>query len=346
MREVDPPAAPLISVIMPVHNGGAYLARTIPAIRASTLRDFELLIVDDASTDATGDLLRRHPPDVLIENTHQLGPFASRNAAAQRARGRILFFTDADVLLQTDTLAAVARHLEQAGSDAVIGLYSAPDRSDNLWTFFKTAWIRFSYLGATEQATWFFTAVGALRREAWERCGPFRDDFSIKTGGGDIDYGRRLLACGLTIRLDKMLEVRHLKRFSLLSLLHNDLFRSFGYCRLALRGMRGAGASTAAPSRGIANVGSSFVAGVVAASVVLALAIRGAPLGLMLASIGLWLGVNGGFLSHVTRTASLSKAAAIAAVLWLDQVVCAVGVAGAVGQEMIRQLTAARARRP
>ncbi len=327
-------AAPKISVILPVHNGARYLARTIPAIRASSYSNFELVVVEDHSTDSTRDLLRRFPADVLIENSVQLGPFASRNLGAQRASGDILFFTDADVLLRPDTLARVAHRLAQPDAGAVIGLYSAAETSDNLWMFYKTTWIRFSYLQAPAEVSWFFTAVGGLRREAWERCGPFHTQFSIRTGGGDIDYGRRLVAQGTSICLDRELEVRHLKHFTLWSLLRNDLQRAFGYSRLGLRAWRQRRGLRTAPQRGIANVGGSFVGGVVTASLLLMALLAGAP-ALLSWALGFgWLGINRGFLAYLFQAAPMARMPLLTAVLWVDQLTCALGVTGAVASDL------------
>ncbi|MFZ1391998.1 MAG: glycosyltransferase, partial [Dokdonella sp.] len=51
---------PLVSVIMPAYNAEAYIARSIESVRAQTLTDFELIIVDDCSTDGTAGLINRH----------------------------------------------------------------------------------------------------------------------------------------------------------------------------------------------------------------------------------------------------------------------------------------------
>lgn len=336
MMSLDPMASPKISVILPVHNGDRYLARTIPAIRASAYENFELLVVDDASSDGTRDLLTRFPADVLIENAAQLGPFASRNIGARRASGDIFFFTDADVLLQPDTLARVAQRLAEPGAGAVIGLYSAADSADNLWMFYKTTWIRFSYLQAPEQVSWFFTAVGGLRRETWEKCGSFHTQFSIRTGGGDIDYGRRLVAQGTTIQLDRELEVRHLKHFTLRSLLRNDLQRAFGYSRLGLQAWRQRQVAGAAPPRGIANVGGSFVGGVISASLLLVAFVMGAPALLRWGLCLSWFGVNRSFLGYVLQETRLVRVPLLVTVLYVDQLTCALGVAGAVASELVR----------
>lgn len=330
--------SPYVSVIMPVYNAGVALATVLTAIRASTFQDFELITVDDGSDDDSGAVLRRHGADVVLRNVTPQGPFAARNQAVTQARGTILFFTDADVVLQADTIARVVEQLPGPDSGAVIGLYREPEAGDDLCTYFKTAWVRFSYLQAPENASWFFTAVGGLRREAWERCGPFRPEFSRQTGGGDIEYGRRLVAHGVPIRLDKTLAVQHLKRFTLGSLLRNDYHRAHGYCALALRtrwrrGLR----PPAAAQVGIANVGDSFVLGVISAALMTASLLAAWPWAITVLLAAAWLGSNLRFLSYLFRLGRWAKALAASGLLFVDQLVCGAGVVRAVGGVLLRR---------
>jgi len=327
----DARPAPWVSVIMPVHNGGRALAEVLAAIRGSSYQDFELIAVDDGSTDDSGEVLRRGGAHVVLRNDVATGPFAARNRAVSVARGAIFLFTDADVVLQSDTISRVVAQLPEPDSGAVIGLYSPPAGTDDVCTYFKTAWVRFSYLQAPERASWFFTAVGGLRREAWDTCGPFRPEFSRQTGGGDIEYGRRLVAHGVPIRLDKTLAVTHLKRFTLGSLLRNDFHRAYGYCSLALRTRWARGARPAASAQvGIANVGDSFVLGVVAAGLTAVSTLLPVPwLVVALLTAG-WLVANQRFLAYLFRLGGKRRAAACTAVLFVDQLVCGAGVVRAV----------------
>jgi hypothetical protein len=188
----------------------------------------------------------------------------ARNRGATEARGEVLFFTDADVAVRPDTLSRTWRHVAGGGCDAVIGIYDdgAPDAG--LCTTYKNAWIRASHLACPDEIEWFFTAVGAVRRAVWERVGRFDERFDVRTGGGDIEFGRRLARAGYVVRSDKSIEVRHMKVFTLPALLTNDACRAWGYARLGLR--------TAPPlraaRRGIGNVSPRFIAstGAVAAA--------------------------------------------------------------------------------
>ncbi|HXJ77239.1 MAG TPA: glycosyltransferase [Candidatus Methylomirabilis sp.] len=323
---------PLVSVILPVRNGALYLKRSLPAIRASSFRDYELIVVDDGSTDPTPDILKTHAPDTLLTNAQSLGAFASRNRGAAHARGRILVFVDADVVIHPETLARIAEQLRDGTGEALIGVYSLSQPNRNLCSIYKNAWIRFSYLAAPDTVSWFFTAIGAVRREAWDRYGPFDSKFEPRYGGGDIEFGQRLSRQGVCIALDKRLEVTHLKTFSLRALLLNDLRRAMGYTRLTLRSRR----PGLPRANGIANVSNRFLAGVVLATAGLlssALAIVVHELWALALVIGLlWVGVNASFLRYFAKHVSPALALAIVPIMFVDQLFCAVGATVGVWQ--------------
>ena len=78
--------APLVSVIMAVHNGAADVGRSIPSVLSQDFQDFEFVIVDDASSDATPELINGYddPRIVYRRNETNLGQTASLNLAIRR----------------------------------------------------------------------------------------------------------------------------------------------------------------------------------------------------------------------------------------------------------------------
>jgi glycosyltransferase involved in cell wall biosynthesis len=90
---------PRVSIVMPVFDGGAHLAEALASVAAQTWRDFELVIVDDGSTEARTlaileDAARR--PGVTVHRTPNRGPSAARNLAIERAEGALVLPLDAD----------------------------------------------------------------------------------------------------------------------------------------------------------------------------------------------------------------------------------------------------------
>jgi len=87
-------------VIVPAHNAADYVGAAIESVRAQTYRDWEIVVVDDGSTDGSWDLLRSAGPDVLaLRRETAGGPAVARNLAIEHARGELMVFLDADDLL-------------------------------------------------------------------------------------------------------------------------------------------------------------------------------------------------------------------------------------------------------
>jgi len=99
---------PRVSVIIPVFNAGAYLAEALASVAAQTYRDYEVVVVDDGSTDArTLAILERarSEPGLTVIRTENRGPAAARNLAIERARGTYVLPLDADDYLAPAFLA-------------------------------------------------------------------------------------------------------------------------------------------------------------------------------------------------------------------------------------------------
>jgi glycosyltransferase involved in cell wall biosynthesis len=101
------PVKPLISVVMPVHNAQRFVARAVESVLAQTLRDFELIIVDDGSTDATPQLLERYARDsrVVLRSLRKSGISAAMNHGLAVARAPLVARMDADDEMLPERLA-------------------------------------------------------------------------------------------------------------------------------------------------------------------------------------------------------------------------------------------------
>src|SRR5438093_5222124 len=103
-------AAPAISVVMPVYNRAASVRAAIDSVLTQTFTHFELLVVDDGSTDGSGDVIAAigDPRIMLVRLDNNRGANAARNEGLRQARGRIVSFLDSDDLYLPHKLATVA----------------------------------------------------------------------------------------------------------------------------------------------------------------------------------------------------------------------------------------------
>ena len=100
-------AEPDVSILLPVRDGAAYLPECIDSLRSQTLEDFEVLAVDDGSTDQSADVLSqwaREDPRVAVIRQPRLGIVAALEAGRSRVRGRFLARMDADDVAEVTRL--------------------------------------------------------------------------------------------------------------------------------------------------------------------------------------------------------------------------------------------------
>jgi glycosyltransferase involved in cell wall biosynthesis len=101
-----------VSVIMPVHNGEATLARALDSIFAQTFTDYEVIVTNDGSTDSTADILKRYAGRLMVIEGERRGNGPARNRAIAQARGDYLAFLDADDTWMPNKLARTIPMLE------------------------------------------------------------------------------------------------------------------------------------------------------------------------------------------------------------------------------------------
>lgn len=126
---------PLISVIVPVYNGEAYLKNCIESIEAQTYGTLEVIIVNDGSTDGTADLcagLAKKYPNLRYITTEDLGVSASRNNGIAQAKGEYLTFVDADDRIHPQMLERLYDAIVQTDSD-IAGCGFGIWRNDQEW---------------------------------------------------------------------------------------------------------------------------------------------------------------------------------------------------------------------
>lgn len=105
-------SAPKVSVILPTFNRGWILAEAVESILAQTCDDFELLVVDDGSTDDTAAVLAGFEGRISLIRQENRGVSAARNTGAAAASGRLLAFLDSDDLWMPEKLAVQLAFLE------------------------------------------------------------------------------------------------------------------------------------------------------------------------------------------------------------------------------------------
>lgn len=126
-------SAPLVSVIIPAYNAADYISCAMESLRNQTISDFECIIIDDCSTDATLALAQRFAARDsrfrVFSNERNLGAAQSRNSGVSKARGRYIAFLDADDCYLSDKLEKQLVLLRERGVRIVCCAYELIDEN-------------------------------------------------------------------------------------------------------------------------------------------------------------------------------------------------------------------------
>lgn len=230
--------APSISVIIPVYNGAAYLNSCLQAVAASNHRSYECIVVDDGSTDGGRNIAAQFPTSVRVMHLAEgpRGPAYARNRGAEAARGAILFFLDADIVLSSGALRCVASLFqERTDVAAVFGSYDARPKAKGVISQYRNLLHHFVHQNGNREASTFWAGCGAIRRSVFEAIGGFDEKRFQRPSIEDIELGYRLRHSGYRILLEKRLQGTHLKSWNLYSLIRTDIScRAMPWSRLIL----------------------------------------------------------------------------------------------------------------
>lgn len=205
-----------LSVIVPATDRPATLPRCRAALAAAVTDDDEVIVV---------------------QRPAWLSAAGARNAGAERARGEVLVFVDADVLVHPDALARIrSAFRERPGLTAVFGAYDDAPSAPGTVSAFRNLLHHHVHHESPGPAETFWSGLGAVRREAFHAVGGFDAERYAHPSIEDVDLGVRLVADGARIELDPRIQGTHLKAWTLRSMLWTDFARrGVPWVRLLLR---------------------------------------------------------------------------------------------------------------
>lgn len=229
---------PAVSVIVPVRNGRSVLPACLEALEASDIdrSTWELIVVDDASLDGSGEWARNQGATVVRIEDGPVGPGEARNRGAEEARGDVLVFVDADVCVHSGVLGRFHRLLGgESDVGAAFGSYDDAPAEPSFVSQFRNLHHRYVHLRGSGPAETFWAGCGAVQRKVFDASGGFDAVRFPRPAVEDIELGYRIRKQGWEIRLDPSIQAKHLKRWTLLGMLRTDLFdRGIPWMRLLL----------------------------------------------------------------------------------------------------------------
>lgn len=201
------PKSPAVSVLIPVYNAERYIAEAVESILAQTFADFELLIVDDGSTDSSLFIVEayaRRDDRIRVTSRKNCGIVATRNELLSKSIGQYCALLDADDIALPERLSHQVRYMEQHPHVVVVGsrvllIDSDGEPIHEMADLFTHEQIDRQHL---EGITQIYHPSAMLRREAVEQVGGYRDDYP---SAEDLDLYLRLAEIGQVVNLADVL---------------------------------------------------------------------------------------------------------------------------------------------
>ncbi len=191
---------PLVSVVIVTWNRREDVLETIQSVYDQAFPDYEIVVVDNGSTDGTVDALHQTYPEVrVVALDRNTGPTGGRNAGVARARGEIIFFLDSDASLGHETL---VHTVDKFQSNPDLGVIACKVVNATTKQFDNTAgWIFSEKVKAAQDAEFFsfsFSECGsAIQKKVFDQAGPFWEFLFFGREGEEL--GLRVWKAGYKI---------------------------------------------------------------------------------------------------------------------------------------------------
>ncbi|MER3446057.1 MAG: glycosyl transferase [Candidatus Dadabacteria bacterium] len=209
-----------ISIVIPVYNGEKTVDVCLKSVFSSDYKRFEVIVVDDNSTDNSLRIVNDFPCKV-VRTGKNIGPAAARNRGAEASSGEVLFFLDSDIIVARDTIRQIVKAFKDIPDiSALFCSYQKNTVPSNFYSVYKNLFHYYTHQTSREDAATFCGGFGAIKRNVFFRLGGFNENYKSLE---DIELGYRLYQSGYKIYLDKNIRLTHCKKYNLLSLIKSDV---------------------------------------------------------------------------------------------------------------------------
>ncbi|MDP8227315.1 MAG: glycosyltransferase [Candidatus Celaenobacter polaris] len=208
---------PLISIIVPAYNRADEIEEFLSSFDRQTAKNFEVIVVDDGSTDKAKEVVESHIQNLLLHYFHQQnkGPGEARNLGMQKAKGNIFVFIDSDCTVPIDYIENLTHHLEKEDFDA----FGGPDTCHESFSPFLKAinYSMTSFIGTggtrgtkgKQLAKYYPRSFNmGIKRKVYEKIG----GMNALRHGQDMDFSNRIYKAGFKVKFLPDVFVYHKRR--------------------------------------------------------------------------------------------------------------------------------------
>ncbi|MDO9287878.1 MAG: glycosyltransferase [Thermodesulfovibrionales bacterium] len=220
-----------ISVIIPNYNGSSTIGKCLEAVFSSEYDNFEVLAVDDCSTDNSVEIIKRFPCRLIALDKNS-GASKARNAGAKEGSGEIFFFIDSDCIVQKNTLSSVNEASSRDGDKIIGGTYTKIPYDNSFFSAFQSIFINYSETKKREP-DYIATHAMAIDPVLFKKAGGFSEDFLPILE--DVEFSHRLRRLGIKLIMHPEILVQHIFNFTPIKSLRNAFRKSSWWTIYSLR---------------------------------------------------------------------------------------------------------------
>lgn len=217
---------PFCSIIVPAHQASKLLPSVLTAILESDMpRDrYELIVVDDASSDDTAAIAARYADTVIRLPGKPHGPAYARNRGFEVSRGDVVMFFDSDCVVHPDAMRRFAEVLtENPDAGAVFGAYDDTPADPGFISQYRNLLHHYTHTRNAGEVETYWAGAGAIRRAIFVEAGMYDEWHFARPQIEDIELGGRIRELGVKILLVPSIQVKHLKRWTFRGMVRTDL---------------------------------------------------------------------------------------------------------------------------
>jgi glycosyltransferase involved in cell wall biosynthesis len=214
----------MLSVIIPNRNGGATIEKCLAAVFASSHNNYEVIVIDDCSTDDSVEKIEKYPCRLYRLPRHG-GASQARNTGARHSRGDILFFLDADCLPTPEALRLAEESARRHGESVIIGgTYTSVAADNKFFSTFQSVYINYCESKRPQDPDYIATHAMVIHAATFRQTGGFLEHFMPILE--DVEFSHRLRREGFRLVMEPALLVRHIFNFTLRRSLANAVRKS------------------------------------------------------------------------------------------------------------------------
>jgi glycosyltransferase involved in cell wall biosynthesis len=246
----------MISVIIPTYNSEKFISNLLDSIFKSGVQGFEVVMVDDCSTDNTVEIAKKYPVKI-VELGENSGPAIARNMGVKKAKGDILFFLDSDVVVMKGTINEVKDFFDKnPATNCVIGICTKEPLNKGFVPRYMALFEHIHLAGSdAERVSVFSPRCGAVRKDFFEKIGGYNETYR-RADLEDFELARRINKADGIVLNRKMIVTHQFADFK--KAVRNYFMRSVLWVHLFIKERQLDNAGPSVPSNGIAAICAFF----------------------------------------------------------------------------------------